>query len=83
MRIWGDVWPESWCEASYTSRMLFYFGGTLIIVAMGVVHDLLTRRQLHRVYILVAPCLLASYMLAIALHDSPAWSEWVRPFLGG
>ena len=83
MRIWGDVWPESWLEASAVSRLLLYFGGSLIIVAIGMIHDLLTRRRLHRVYIIGVPCLLASYMLAIALHDSPAWSEWVRPFLRG
>lgn len=83
MRIWGDVWPESWFEASSASRLLFYFGGTLIIVTMGMVHDLLTRRRLHRAYIIGAPCLLVFYILSIALHDNPAWSGWVRPFLAG
>lgn len=83
MRIWGDVWPESWIEENFASRLLFYFGGTLIIVAMGMAHDFLTRRRLHRVYIIGAPCLLVSYVLAIMLYDSPAWSDWVRPILGG
>lgn len=83
MRLWGDVWPESWVEESFVSRLLFYFGGTLIIVAMGVVHDFLTRRRLHRVYIVGVPFLLVTYILAIALHDNPAWSESVRPYLAG
>ena len=83
MRIWGDAWSESWFEESAASRLLFFFGGTLIIVGMGLVYDLLTRRRLHPAYIVGAPLLLASFILAIALHDSPAWSEWVRPHLGG
>jgi hypothetical protein len=83
MRIWGDVWPESWIEEIFASRLLFYFGGTLIIVAMGMAHDFLTRQRLHRVYIIGAPCLLASYVLAIMLYDSSAWSDWVRPILSG
>ena len=83
MRIWGDAWPESWLEESFASRLLFYFGGTLIIVSMGMAWDLLTRRRLHPVYIIGVPCLLAFYLLAIGLHDSPAWSDWVRPLLGG
>jgi hypothetical protein len=83
MRIWGDAWPESWIEESFFSRLLFYFAGTLIIVAMGMMHDFMTRQRLHRVYILGAPCLLATYISAIALHDSAAWSNWVRPFLAG
>ena len=83
MRIWGDAWPKSWFEESSVSRLLFFFGGTLIIIAMGMLHDYLTRRRLHRVYIIGAPPLLATYIVAIALHDSPAWSDWVRPFLAG
>ena len=65
MRIWWDVWPQSWIEGSFVSRLLFYFGGTLIIVGMGMAHDFYTRRQLHRVYLVGVPCLLATYILAI------------------
>lgn len=83
MRIWGDVWPENWFEESFLSRLLFFFGGTIIVVAIGMIYDFLTRRRLHSVYVIGTPCLLAAYVLAITLHDSPSWSEWARPLLGG
>ena len=81
MRIWGDAWPEVWFDQSYFSRLLFFFGGTLIIVAFGISHDLLSRRRLHPVYIFGAPGLVAVYMVAIWLYDSPVWAQFSRPFL--
>ena len=81
MRIWGDAWPEVWFDQSYFSRLLFFFGGTLIIVAFGISHDLLSRRRLHPVYIFGAPGLVAVYMVAIWLYDSPVWAQFARPFL--
>ena len=81
MRIWGDAWPESWFEESYVSRVLYFFGGTLIILSFGIAHDLVARSRLHPVYLYGAPGLIAIYMLAIGLYDSPAWAELLRPIL--
>jgi hypothetical protein len=81
MRVWGGLWPDSWFDENYLFRLFFFFGGTLIIIAIGMIHDLLTRRRLHQVYVFGAPSLLIIYMIATSLHDNLAWSEWVRPML--
>ena len=83
MRIWGDLWPDGWFDQSYAFRLFFYFGGSLIIVAFGMMHDLFARRHLHRVYLFGVPSLLLTYMFAVGLHDSLSWSEWIKPMLAG
>ena len=80
LRIWGGWWPEAWFDV-YAFRVFYFFGGSMIIVAMGMAYDLATRRALHPVYKIGAPALLAVYALAIVAFDSPRWAALVEPYL--
>ena len=81
LRIWGGWFPDEWLEI-YPIRVFYFFGGSMIIVAMGMIHDLVTRRALHPVYKIGAPVLLVVYCLAIVAFDSPRWAAFVAPYLG-
>ena len=81
LRIWEPLWPNGWFDNSFAFRLFFFFGGSLIIIAFGMAHDLLARGRLHTVYLFGAPGLLVLYVTAITLHDSPQWADWVRPIL--
>lgn len=80
-RTWGDWWPEGWFEASFLVRLLFFWGGTMIVIAMGMSYDLITRKALHPVYKIGAPLVVAAQILTIVAFDSDWFDPLIRPLI--
>ena len=80
-RNWGKWWSDEWFDESFISRLLFYFGGTMILMAFGVIYDLVSRKTLHPVYKIGVPIMLAAQIVVIMVHDSTWFDPWLRPFI--
>lgn len=80
-RNWGVWWSEEWFDESFLSRLLFYFGGTMILITAGMIYDLISRKALHPVYKIGAPITLVAQILVIIVHDSTWFDPWLRPVI--
>ncbi len=80
-RIWGDWWPEAWFDGSFMVRMLFFWGGTMILMTMGIIYDLISRGALHPVYKIGVPLVLGAQALIIVAFDSEWFDPLIRPLI--
>ena len=80
-RIWGAWWSDEWFEASFLSRFLYFHGGTLILVGMGIAYDLISRKALHPVYKIALPIMLAWQLAVIFAYDSDWFDPLIRPLI--
>jgi uncharacterized membrane protein YoaK (UPF0700 family) len=51
----------------------FYFGVVDLLILMGVLYDLVTRRKVHPVYVWGGLAILASQVIRLALSGTSAW----------
>ncbi|QPC99065.1 hypothetical protein [Qipengyuania soli] len=70
-----------WESQSYFAHLAFGFGGSMLLVAMGMAWDLYSRGALHPVYRVGAPILFATYVIAAWLYGSTWYSEVSTAFL--
>lgn len=82
-RVWGRWWPEEWFDESFLSRLLFFFGGAMIVITFGMIYDLMTRKALHPIYKICVPIIIAAQVLLIVAYDSAGFDAWLRPILAG
>ncbi|MFN3943720.1 MAG: hypothetical protein ACK4K7_02165 [Allosphingosinicella sp.] len=64
-----------------TAPLSFYVGANLVIAA-GIVHDLLVRGRVHPVWIWGGGGLVLSQVLRVAVMDSPWWLAFARAAAG-
>lgn len=81
LRIWGPLIPRELWVDTIALKAVFYFGGAMIIILAGVLHDLLSRGRVHRTYLLALAALIPTYLLASVFHGSEWWSAAMQRLL--
>ena len=71
--IGGFLWPAITRMPFVAGRFPLMFGLLLLFVLAGPVHDLLTRRRVHAVYVIGGFLILASFPLRVAIGNSIVW----------
>ena len=80
-RNWGAWWSQEWFDESFLSRLLFYYGGTMILASLGMAYDLISRKALHPVYKIAVPVMLAWQVAVIMAYDSEWFPRWFGPII--
>jgi hypothetical protein len=71
--------PEAfWRSDAYLNHLVFGFGGSMLIIAMGMAYDLYSRGSLHPVYRKVAPALFVLYAVAAWAYGSEGYADIAR-----
>jgi len=60
----------------------FFFGVVDLLVVLGVIYDLVTRRRVHLAYVLGGGLLVASQPLRLALGGTQAWLAFADVIIG-
>ena len=66
----------------YFGMLVVFLGGPNLLMTVLMAYDLVTRRRLHRVYLIAVPILLACEAVTSFLYHSPAWPPVVRRLVG-
>lgn len=72
-----------WQSDNYFVHLFVGFGGSMLIIAMGMAWDLYSRGALHRVYRIGAPILFAIYAVAAWVYGTEGYGEATQAFLSG
>jgi uncharacterized membrane protein YozB (DUF420 family) len=80
-RWWGEALAGRYGD-DFFGTIINSFAGTNLILAGAIAYDLVTRRQLHRVYQIGVPAILAGELATSFLYHSPAWTPIARALVG-
>ncbi|QKG70512.1 hypothetical protein [Erythrobacter mangrovi] len=72
-----------WASDNYFTHLFIGFGGSMLIIAIGMAWDLYSRGALHPVYRVGAPILFTIYAVAAWVYGTESYGEATKAFLGG
>jgi hypothetical protein len=79
-RWWGEPLAGAFGDA-YVGMLINSFTGTNLILAAAVGYDLVTRRRVHRVYLIGIPLIFATQVLCSWIYHAQWWPEISRALI--
>jgi hypothetical protein len=84
LRTISSFYPTLFWESNnYFTHLFVGFGGSMLIIAVGMAWDLYSRGTLHRVYRIGAPILFMIYIIAAWVYGTESYGAATKAFLGG
>jgi hypothetical protein len=80
--VGGFLWPAITRLPYITGDFLLMFGLLTLFVLAGPVHDLMTRRRIHPVYVWGGLLILASFPIRRVIGTSEAWQRLAQWMIG-
>ena len=80
-RWWGTPLYDLFGEG-YLGLLIYTFAGTDLLLAGAVGYDLLTRKQVHPVYQVAIPVILAAEIATTIVYHAPGWLPIARTLIG-
>ncbi|MEO6155616.1 MAG: hypothetical protein ABIP16_07810 [Thermomonas sp.] len=80
-RWWGEALASAFGDG-YVGMLINSYAGTNLLLLAAVAYDLRTRGQIHRVYEIAVPGLLAGEIATSLIYHSPHWLPIARSIIG-
>lgn len=80
-RWWGDAMFDAMGDG-FWGMLIRTFAGPDLLIFLAIAFDLLTRHQVHRVYLIAVPLIIVAQFSASMIYHSPAWPPVARTMVG-
>ncbi len=67
---------------TYWGTIIYTFTGFNMLVCLALAYDLITRRTLHKVFVIAVPILLLAELIVSFIYHNPAWPPIARMIIG-